>query len=152
MEQSLCPLYLDNETQLNNKARKVLSTIKSIGKFFVALFLYFVLNVALCVLFNSTKSVSVEIFNLVEKGLRAFLDNNMLPAISFIFQMRTLPSIYIWLVMFCMTVLTFFVLVVLSKASSNKDTASKKYHQTNTQSYDSFVKVKSYTQHVQFLS
>lgn len=73
------PLY-DGLKQLDKSARNLGKTIKRIAKFFVALFLYVILNVMLYVIFDATKSISSEIFSVIEKGLRAFLSNQLLPA------------------------------------------------------------------------
>lgn len=137
--------------QLDSTARNIGKTIKRIGKFFVALLLYFVLNALLCVLFNYTKSVSTEIFQLIEKGLRAFLSNNLFPALEMIFELHSLPSIYAIVVWACMTMLSLFVVVAncQSKTSNGVVVNADNYR---TQVVNTKARVGFYKQQVHFLS
>ena len=67
---------------LNKDVRKFGKMLRSFVKFFVAFFLFTLLNLCLDLFTKHTQLLSVETFRLLEGGLRAFVNQNVLAFIS----------------------------------------------------------------------
>lgn len=139
--------------KFDNFAHKTCSKIKSIAKFFVALILYIVLNVALYFWTNNSFSFSLEIFRLVENGLRLFLANNVGPLASFILECKAMALAST--IVACLSACTIFGCFAMDgrtlyveQVESRSQHDEQDYQEVTTNN----CHTSSYKLHVQFLS
>ena len=138
----------DGLQQLNITASKIGKKLKSFAKFFLAVLVYFVLNVSVILLFHNVKPASLEFVRLAEYGVRVFTSENVTVIFSFLSQYR-----FVALSFAVVATAISFVLEFSDKAEpSSISSATQMDRDTFSQKTVRRVSVFSYKQHVAFLA
>ena len=142
-------VYIEDSLQkLDTTARKIGKYLKRVAKFLLAVFVYFVLNACVILLFNNVRPASMEFVRLMEYGLRVFTSENVTIIISIFSQYKFVS----YSLAFVATALS-FMLEFSDKADvapifETKQNTRKIFSQKTVRR----ISVFSYKQHVAFLA
>ena len=78
---------------LHKDVREIGKMLRSFVKFFVAFFLFALLNLCIDLFTKHTHLISVESFRLLEEGLRVFINQNLLTFVSILSEHKLLTAI-----------------------------------------------------------
>jgi len=134
--------------QLNTTARKVGNFLKEFAKFFVALFVYLLLNICVILMFDYVKPASMEFVRLVESGLRVFMSQNVTIFLSFFAQYKFVA----FSIAVVATALSWVIKFSDNAAPTPFFASEQKHNKTFAQYAVNRVCVFSYKQHVAFLA
>lgn len=138
----------DGLQKLNTTACKIGKSLKGLAKFFIAVFMYLILNVCVILMFDYVKPASMEFVRLLESGLRVFMSQNLTIIISFFAQYKFVAlSIAV-----VATALSLFVKFSDKAMATPFFKTKQKNNKTFSQEAVNRVCVFSYKQHVAFLA
>ena len=144
-------LAVNEEVQkFNSDVRKFGKKVRSFVKFFVAFLLFAWLNLCLDVFTKHTHLLSAHTFRLLEEGLHAFVNQNVLAFVSIITERNLITSALMAMVS-VFGVVCIASVIVPSNTDDNVDKPACDYKQFAQASVSTYTAV-SYKQKVCFLS
>lgn len=148
---------LDSRLNVNEEVKKLNSDVREFGKkvrafvkFFVAFLLFAWLNLCIDVFTKHTHLLSAHTFRLLEEGLHAFINQNVLAFVSIITERKVIATALMAMASACGVVCIASV-IVSSNTDDNGDKPACDYKQLAQVSVSTYSAV-SYKQKVCFLS
>ena len=135
--------------KLNREVREFGKKVRAFVKFFVAFLVFALLNLCIDVFTKHTHLLSAHTFRLLEEGLHAFVNQNVLAFVSIITERKLLASALMAMVSVFGVVC--IASVIVSNTDDNGDKPSCDYKQFAQASVSTYTAV-SYKQKVCFLS
>ena len=135
---------------LNKDVRKFGKMLRSFVRFFVAFFLFALLNLCVDLFTKHSHLLSVESFRLLEEGLRGFINQNLLTFVSILSEHNLLSAVVLAFTCVFGAAIVARALATVHNDEQSDDKVSD--HREDKQECVSIPSVVSYKQKVCFLS